>query len=63
MSQKWSYKSSCFTIYVLLDANMLQMLIKIDYVCKIPLGVGGGGRAVSFLAGSLAFHIKSNKKY
>ena len=26
MSQKWSYKVSCFTIYVLLDANMLQML-------------------------------------
>ena len=28
MSQKWSYKISCFTIYVLLDANMLQMLKK-----------------------------------
>ena len=28
MCQKWSYKISCFTIYVLLDANMLQMLKK-----------------------------------
>ena len=28
MSQKWSYKINCFTIYVLLDANMLQMLKK-----------------------------------
>ena len=23
VSQKWSYKSSCFAIYVLLDANVL----------------------------------------
>ena len=29
MSQKWSYKISCFTIYVSLDANMLQMLKKL----------------------------------
>ena len=28
MSQKWSYKINCFTFYVLLDANMLQMLKK-----------------------------------
>ena len=28
MSQKWSYKISCFTIYVLLDANVLQLLKK-----------------------------------
>ena len=28
MSQRWSYKISYFTFYVLLDANMLQMLKK-----------------------------------
>ena len=28
ISQKWSFNSSRFTYYVLLDANMLQMLTK-----------------------------------
>ena len=45
ISQKRPYKSSCFTIYVLLDADMLQML-KNDYLDKIK-------NCITFVVGNI----------
>ena len=53
MSLKWSYKISCFTIYVLLDANMLQMLKKKLLSNQINDNLDKIKNCIAFLVGNV----------